>query len=336
MRTFFDRKPDPQSTIFAEAQALLDDGLDLDFVLGLFPDDAEWLRGELDFTTALKDAIEAEAPSYFFEASLKSKFLAAGRQPQQAQPARALAPVRTAVASMSIAAGALAAGVLTLGFVTAGSAVPGDWNYSFKLANERLQYTLSSGDDRVNIQIKQTETRVEEIQQLASRGDVSSGDIDRLNSEVHALAELARGQQLNEVQKAKATGIAATGNAVLTVATRKQPQLEEKASAVAAALDDVVTAIAAPSPTVTPTPAASPTATPSVTPAPSPVGTPTAPATTPPHPTPSVTPESTPTPGTTATPEPSATVEPTKPPSTPVTSTPMPTEDSGATKPPAS
>ncbi len=335
MRTFFDRKPDSRSTVFAEAQALLDDGLDLDFVLGLFPDDADWLRDELDFTTALTETIEADAPSYFFEASLKSKFLAAGQQPRKAAPAERFVPVRTAMASMSIAAGALAAGVITLGFVTAGSSVPGDWNYSFKLANERLQYTLSSGDDRVNIQLKQTEARVEEIQRLSTRGDISGGDIDRLNSEVHALAELARGQQLNEVQKAKASGIAATGNAVLTVATRKQPQLEEKASAVSAALDDVVTAIATPNPTASPTAVTSPTATPSVTPEPSPSETPTSPATTTPHPTPSVTPTSVATPDTTPTPAPSATAEPTHSPTAPATSTPIPTEEPTVTVSPA-
>jgi hypothetical protein len=315
MRSLFDRKPDYQATVFAEAQALLDDGLDLDFVLDLFPEDAAWLRDRLEFTTGLEDAIAAEPPSYFFEASLKSKFLAAGRKPAKATAAP-LAPYRTAFASLSVAAGALGVGILTLGFVTAGSAVPGDWNYSFKLANERLQYTLSSGNDRVNIQLKQTETRVEEIQQLSSRGDLSASDINRLNSEAHALTDLARAQPFNDVQRAKLSGIVGTGNAVLNVAGKKQPALEPIASAASAALGDAVTALASPSATPTtvisvtpsPTSTATGTATGSATPG-TPSATPGTPTATP------VTPTATPSATTTA--EPSETATPTAPPPSP-------------------
>jgi hypothetical protein len=268
MRSFFDRKPDERSIIFAEAQGLIDDGVDLDFVLGIFPDDAEWLRDELQFTSALEAAYESEQPSYFFEASLKSKFLAAAREPARPPVATPAASFRTVFASMSVAAAALGVGVVTLGFVTAGSSVPGDWNYSFKLANERLQYTLSSGDDRVNIQLRQTEVRVEEIQRLSSRGDLSAGDLDRLNNEAHALAVLARNQPLDGPQKARVAGIAGTGAAVLKDVSSKQPELEVPANAAAAALGDAaVTALATPTPTPSPTPSATPTRDPKATPA---------------------------------------------------------------------
>ena len=79
MRRFFDSQPGYDAALFAEAQALADDGLDREFVLGLFPDDAEWLGGLLDFSAELKGAIASEPPSYYFEGSLKSKFIAAGR-----------------------------------------------------------------------------------------------------------------------------------------------------------------------------------------------------------------------------------------------------------------
>ena len=269
MRSFFDRKPDERSIIFAEAQGLLDDGVDLDFVLGIFPDDAEWLRGELQFTSGLRTAYESEPPSYFFEASLKSKFLAVGREPARPAIVAPGASFRTAFASMSVAVAALGVGVVTLGFITAGSAVPGDWNYSFKLANERLQYTLSSGDDRVNIQLRRTETRVEEIQQLSSRGGLSAGDLGRLNNEAHALAVLARNQPLDDIQKARVAGIAGTGAAVLKDVSSKQPELEAPASAAAATLGDAaVTALASPTPTPapSPTPSATPTTEPKATP----------------------------------------------------------------------
>ena len=44
IRHLFERKASAEAELLAEAQSLLDDGLDLDFVLGLFPDDAEWLE----------------------------------------------------------------------------------------------------------------------------------------------------------------------------------------------------------------------------------------------------------------------------------------------------
>ena len=275
LRRFFDTKPDERSATFAEAQALLDDGLDLDFVLGIFPDEADWLPEELDFTAALSEAYSSETPSYYFEGSLKSKFLAAARAPAR-QPSLPVAgsPYRAAIASMTVAAATLGLGVLTFGFVTAGSAVPGDWNYSFKLAHERLQYTLSRGDDRVNIQLRQTETRVEEIQRLSSDGHVSASDLERLNNDARALADIARSQPLDDVQKSRVQGVAATGATVLNDVKAKQPDLEAPVSAAAAALGDAaVTALATPTPSPTPTETPSPT--PSASPSPTETGTPT-------------------------------------------------------------
>jgi len=298
----FDRKPDARSTTFAEAQALIDDGLDLEFVLGIFPDDAEWLREELQFTSELQEAYSFEPPSYFFEASLKSKFLAAARRPRAAR--EPVFPFKTAIASLSVAAGSLGLGVLTLGFVTAGSAVPGDWNYSFKLANERLQYTLSSGNDRVNVQLRQTEARVQEIHKVLNSNDqLSESDIDRLTSEVRTLtADLSKTQSLDDVQRLRVKAIVDQGAAVLDDVKAKQPSLEAPASAAAAALGDAaVTALSTPTPTPTATPTE--TATPTATPTRTQTGTPTA--------TPSASPSSTPEPTATdtasATPSPSAT-----------------------------
>ena len=250
MLRFFDRKPDERSATYAEAQSLIDDGLDLDFVLGIFPDDADWLRDELDFTGDLQEAFSSEPPSYFFEASLKSKFLAAARQPREKAPA-VVSPYKTTFASMAVAAAACGIGILTLGFVTAGSAVPGDWNYSFKLANERLQYTLSSGNDRVNIQLKQTEARVQEIHTLSNSDRLSASDLDRLTSEVRTLtADLSKTQSLDDVQRLRVKAIADQGTAVLQDVTAKKPALEAPASAAAAALGDAaVTALTTPTPT---------------------------------------------------------------------------------------
>jgi len=143
IRQLFQRKPGYEAQVLAEAQSLLDDGLDLDFVLGLFPHDEEWLESMLQTSAAIEAAYAGDSASYYFEGSLKAKFLAAANRPAPAPivlPAPQYSGLRTAVASMGVVSGAAAVGVLALGFITAGDAVPGDWNYTFKLANERLEY----------------------------------------------------------------------------------------------------------------------------------------------------------------------------------------------------
>lgn len=280
MRRLFDFQAGHDAALFAEAQALADDGLDREFVLGLFPDDAEWLGELLDFSAELKEAIASEPPSYYFEGSLKSKFLAAGRAAARApepQPIFALSRMRTVAASMSVALGAAVAGVITLGFVTAGNSVPGDWNYSFKLANERLQYTLSRGDSRVDIQFRQAENRVQEIRVLSSRGNVTVSDLVGLEREARSLADLARSQTLDDEQRKRQLAIVKDASAVLTDTSQKQPALAAPAAAAAAAINDAAATALPPLPTPSPSPTASPTATPSPTasasPTPAPTGT---------------------------------------------------------------
>ncbi|MBE0611819.1 MAG: hypothetical protein IH609_20735, partial [Dehalococcoidia bacterium] len=199
---------------------------------------------------------------------------------------------RTAVASMGVVSAAAGIGVLALGFITAGDAVPGDWNYTFKLANERLEYTLSRGDGRVDVQFRQTENRVYELERLTKRGDVTVSTLESLEREARALAELSKVQPLDAVQKARAKSLAEQGSAVFTEA-RKQPEIDAaRVDAAAAAFSDAVaTALGAP---VNELPAATATASPE------------------------------PEPTETGTPEPSATAEPTG------TQTPDPTETSTA------
>ncbi len=302
MRFLLDRKPDRESELFAEASALVDDGLDADFVLGLYPDDAEWLAPLLATGAAVSEAAETEQPSYFFEASLKSKFLAAAREGQQAQAMpRAVgyqpqSSVRTAVASAGIMLGAGVMGILTLGFVTSDQAVPGDWNYSFKRAQERVEYALARGDNKVDVQIDHAEARVAEIRK---QGDsASEGDIERLTSVLEELEELARKKDFDEYQKSKIDNLTRNATAVLDSVTEKQAppavvreasEAKERAGSLAAAAG-VGGATSLPSPT----PTASATASATATTTPDPTETPT--ETTTPEtetPTPDVTPEPT-------------------------------------------
>lgn len=307
IRHLFERKAGPEAELLAEAQALLDDGLDLDFVLGLFPDDAAWLQPLLTVSTGIAEAFAAEQPSYYFEASLKSQFLGAAREPKPLlpviMPAPAYSPVRTAVASMSVAGVAAGLGVLALGFITAGSSVPGDWNYTFKLANERLEYTLSRGDGRVDIQLHQVENRVYELQKLSSRGDVSQAQLERIQRDIDDLKTTAQQNDLDEMQRARLEGVGRQGKSVVVEIAQKQPSIpQETVNAAAAALDDITT-LAAGGPREIPTATATATATASPTPSATAVTT-------------------TPVPTSSATPSPteSATLEPT------ATATPSPTE----------
>lgn len=276
IRRLFERKAGSRAEILAEAQALIDDGLEPDFVLSLFPDDADWLAGMLRVTAAITDAYAAEPASYYFEASLKAKFLARAAEPTTPAeplflPVPGYSPVRTAAASIAVLSGAAAVGVLALGFVTAGDAVPGDWNYAFKLANERLEYTLSRGDGRIDVQLRQAEARVYELQQLAARNDNLVASLESLQRELRAIADLAEKQGgLSDVQKARVKSLAEQSSTVISQA-RSRPDVDpEKVAAAAAAIDDAVSAalgpvtpLATPEPTATPVPSPTPTAEPS-------------------------------------------------------------------------
>jgi len=320
LRHLFEHKPDQRDIVFAEAQALVDDGLDLDFVLGLFPDDADWLRDELAFTGEIRDAVAFAPPSYYFEGTLKSRFIAAGRAAAQPVAPAPVSPLRTAFASLGVLAATGIVGAITLGFVTAGESVPGDWNYTFKIANERLQYALSNGNERVDIQLRQAEARVYELKTRTRSGDVNASDLANLQREAQAIADLARQQPLDDFQQARVKAIADTSKTVLSDVRAVNPNLDPSVKAASAAVDDAVTTALSPIATASAT--ASPTATAS------PAKTGTATATASPSATASPTSTSTPEPTatTTSTPEPTATASP----SPTETATPEPTASPSA------
>lgn len=269
---FFDREPGYREAIYAEAQALVDDGLDPEFVLGLYPDDAGWLESLLQAAAVIGETFAVGEPSYYFEASLKAKFLAAARERMEARPLTPLQRVRTALAAATVMVGAGAAGVFTLGVITAGSAVPGEWNYTFKLANERMQYSLSRGNDRVNVQLSHTETRVQEIVQLSSRGGVTAADLEKLQNDATALKAQLEKARLDEEQKARIKALAENSAAVLADLRAKQADLDAAVASTRRTLDDAAAAAGVGS-VVTVTPIASATAEPTAAPSPGPTET---------------------------------------------------------------
>jgi hypothetical protein len=219
IRHIFERKATHEAELLAEAQALIDDGLELDFVLGLFPHDAEWLEPMLVTSTGIAEAFESEPASYYFEASLKAKFLGAAHEPKPVVPVivapPAFSPFRTAVATMSVGATAAALGVFALGFITAEDSAPGDWNYAFKLANERFEYSTSRGDSRIDVQVSHIQNRVAEFQKLSERGAISQSEIERTQREFDEFARLAGQKELDPVDRARIEGTAKVFTAVL-------------------------------------------------------------------------------------------------------------------------
>lgn len=321
IRELFERKASYEATTLAEAQALIDDGLDLEFVLGLFPDDSGWLAPLLETSADLEAAFEGEPASYYFEASLKSKFLGLAREPKPAIPVvvapPAYSPVRTAVATASVAMSAAAVGILALGFVTAGDANPGDWNYTFKLANERFQYSTSRGDSRIDVQLRVAQERLEELRQMSARGEINESQFARAMAEFDELTQqLAKQAAIDDVRKAQIEGLRRTTVAITNDVASKQPDLAPQAAALNDAAANTVavafggaTGLPSPSPTATPA-EETPTPSPSETPASSPTAssTPTPEETPTPEPTPAETSTRQPvesgteTPGTSATP----------------------------------
>jgi hypothetical protein len=280
-------RPNREEDLFAEAQALVDDGLDLEFVLALYPDDAEWLERLLDTGIVIGESFAEEVPSYYFEASLKNRFIDAGTEkavrrnapvsePVAAVPAGPMAGLLRFQGMMAGTAVALLLGamsVATLGMVTAGDSVPGDWNYAFKLAGERIEYSLSSGNDRVDVRLNHTFARIQELQKLNERGDVSPQVIEGLRHDLEKIDSLG---PLDPVQQANARAIGEALSAVLDDVLEEQPELADQIEptiAMAAAIaDGAVTTVAEP----TATPTEEPTATPDPSPTESPSLTPTA------------------------------------------------------------
>lgn len=328
----FAARPSERDLLFAEAQALLDDGLDLEFVLQLYPGERSWLEPLLDTSSFVIDATRADEPSFYFEASLKRRFVEAGerraiegrvplRQPVAAEPNPGFGFVRTLSASFAVVTSAAAVGVVMLGFATAGSASPGDWNYAFKLAGDRVEYTFANDEQRVSIDLRHKQERVYEVQQKLVKGQASERDIQRLKTDLQEMAAIGEQSTLDPGQRASLRAAGESSVEVLNTVRERHPELVpqiEDTIAVAASLGGGVTVVSDPDPTTEPTadPAA---ATVSETATPEPSATPDA---TPTRETPSPTVE----PTVTETPEPTATPAE-RPTETP---TPTPTGEPGS------
>ena len=281
---FFRRTPDPQAETFAEALALYEEGMEIAAILERYPEEEQaWLQPLLSTGQIIGGAFHAEEASYYFEASLKAKVLAAAEPVIGGEPAEALpAPPRfgqlgAAFASVAVLVVAGMLGVISFGFITADESVPGEWNYGFKRATEQAQVRFATGDDRINVRIRLAQERIDEIQALASRGSLSEGHIDSFTDELDDIRELAEEENFDALQQAKVKSLSETAEVVLADVGETE---EELAPAAAEAIDHAQQVAAAvsggpvtpikdkPEPEVTPTAGETPAATPTPEPTP--------------------------------------------------------------------
>jgi hypothetical protein len=188
--------------------------------------------------------------------------------------------------------------------VTAGDSTPGDWNYTFKLANERFQYSTSRGDSRIDVQIRTVQARIDELNKAGANANESQFAAVRREYDELARA-IAKQDEIDSVRYAQIVGISGTAAAVVNDVAAKQPALADQAAAANDSINNTVQAAGAaaavgiPSPTPTATATQSPTAEPTAEETPSPSASP--------DPTHAATPETTPTPDETGTPGATAT-----------------------------
>ena len=293
-----ERRPGMQATTSAEAQALVDDGLDVGLVLELFAADAAWLSPLLSASTTIFLAAESSQPSYFFDASLKRKFIGAGiRQARQGRgsPILEVAPsrgrMRTAMASTALVGAAAAIGVAAFAVIRTDDTGPST------TTPDRGTLSVS----RLDIHLVQSQAHVSQIlEKAATTGYISDVDLTVIESDTKVLTALAHEAPLDATQKdsakayvEKAVKVIADAQARPELDTQAKSALATVATAAAAAGLEGVTGIATPAPTATPdvTPTGTATATTTATPSASP--TPTAPATTTPSATPTASPTAT-------------------------------------------
>ena len=247
---FFRRTPDPQAEIFAEALALYEEGMEIAAILERYTGEVQdWLKPLLSTGQIIGGAFEAEEASYYFEGALKAKVLAAaqpviGGAPEPPLPAPPrFGQLGAALASVAVLVVAGMLGVITFGFVTAEESVPGEWNYGFKRATEQAQVRFASGDERINVRISIAQERIDEIQTLVLRGDLSEGHIDSFTSELDDIRELAEEESFDSLQQAKVRSLSETAEVVLSeteeeLASEAEEAIEYAAEVAAAVSTD--------------------------------------------------------------------------------------------------
>jgi hypothetical protein len=256
------RRPGSRAALFAEAQALVDDGLDSALVLELYPEEAPWLASLLGTTANVAMASSEAQASYYFEASLKRKFLAAGARKAYSTRRGPVIAIhepthrfRTAVAGTALVGAAAAIGVAAIVALRSGDTTTGGGN-----PNGSSSQLVSRLDNHLN----ESQAHIEQLAQRASSGVIDEVDLSIVEADANLLAQLAQDTPLDDSQKERAQGIVDRAVTVITAA-QDNPELRPRAETAIASISQA--AVAAGLSGVTPlTPSATADTTPSVSP----------------------------------------------------------------------
>ena len=90
---------------------------------------------------------------------------------------------------------------------------------------------FAQGDDRINVHISLAQERIDEIQTLVSRGNLSEDHINSFTNELEDIRELVEEEPFDTLQQARVRGISESAAAVLSEVE------EEHAPAAAEAID---------------------------------------------------------------------------------------------------
>lgn len=203
----------------ASLDAMRSGSASLDDCLQHYPELADDLRPLLE-TSLRVQALSRVEPSEEVRLNARYAFTQAAANRAQRQPVQLRRPVRRrawlALAPAGIAALLFAlVSVPVLGSVDSGS-VPGDWNYGFKRATERVRLAVTTdASDRRVLRLEFAQRRLGEIEQLSNQGHVENrragtvaglardltSDVNFVNSDIqaHPSVDSSARQQVQDV-----------------------------------------------------------------------------------------------------------------------------------------
>ena len=238
-----ERRASRQAWVYAEAQAMVDGGASVDEALAVFDREADWLGPLLEIGHVGGTALGEARPDPEFKETLREAFLTSARRPSFVPMAEtSLGWLRTSFAAAAVATFVVGLGIITYGFVTADDSSPGDWNYTLKVTRGRIGDVFENGDGQVDVQIRQTEARVFEVQQAFERGSLLAVDLENLERDARDLAVLARDRGVDDSQRELLRVLFEEANAVLSQASEQQPELAPAVISTQKTVDDAVVA----------------------------------------------------------------------------------------------
>lgn len=272
MRIWFGQKHDSEqiSDILAVCLSRIVDPEQIPACLAAYPRYAAELEPLLRTALRARSAMAAtvhedrrlEARRQFLQAAaLHAQVARAGdarrRARTQRPPSVLLQPLWSAFAPAIVAALLFVVAIVPIVSITSSSSLPGDWNYGFKRATERVRLGLTlDPSDRLNLELDFHNRRLGEIERLAADGRLNDPSlVQQLTDETSALVQsvssnpqlgpseaLKVAQQTQDQVQALSDKVAPLASSsikpAIDTAVQQTQQVQIKASAVAQAKVD--------------------------------------------------------------------------------------------------